>query len=39
VPKKTTVTCLNDLRPVALTSHVMKVFERLVLVGENSKGY
>jgi hypothetical protein len=31
VPKKTIVTCLNDLRPVALTSHVMKVFERLVL--------
>jgi hypothetical protein len=31
VPKKVNVSCLNDLRPVALTSHVMKVFERIVL--------
>ncbi|GFS05938.1 Non-LTR (Long terminal repeat) retrotransposon and domain-containing protein [Elysia marginata] len=27
VPKKQTVKCMNDLRPVALTSCVMKVFE------------
>lgn len=31
VPKKPQITCLNDYRPVALTSVVMKVFERLVL--------
>ena len=31
VPKKTTPSGLNDYRPVALTSHVMKVLERLVL--------
>jgi hypothetical protein len=31
VPKKASVTCLNDYRPVALTSHIMKVFERLLL--------
>src|SRR4029434_1606644 len=31
VPKKTKVTGLNDYRPVALTSVVMKSFERLVL--------
>lgn len=31
VPKKTPVTCLNDYRPVALTSVLMKTFERLVL--------
>ena len=30
VPKKSSVTCLNDYRPVALTSTVMKCFERLV---------
>lgn len=30
VPKKNNITCLNDYRPVALTSVVMKVFERLV---------
>lgn len=30
VPKKNTVTCLNDYRPVALTSIIMKSFERLV---------
>jgi hypothetical protein len=31
VPKKSPVTAMNDLRPVALTSAVMKVLERLVL--------
>lgn len=31
VPKKTPVTSLNDYRPVALTSVLMKTFERLVL--------
>ena len=31
IPKKPKVTSLNDYRPVALTSVVMKVFERLVL--------
>ena len=31
VPKKPTVTCLNDYRPVALTSTIMKCFERLVM--------
>jgi len=31
VPKKSTPSGLNDYRPVALTSHVMKVLERLVL--------
>ena len=31
VPKKPKATALNDFRPVALTSVVMKVFERLVL--------
>ena len=31
VPKKVHITCLNDLRPVALTSHIMKIFERLFL--------
>ena len=31
VPKKPKITCLNDYRPVALTSVVMKSFERLVL--------
>ncbi|MFY0323997.1 RNA-directed DNA polymerase, partial [Bacillus sp. YIM B13585] len=30
VPKKPQPTCLNDYRPVALTSVVMKCFERLV---------
>ncbi|CAB1441533.1 unnamed protein product [Pleuronectes platessa] len=30
-PKKTTPSGLNDYRPVALTSHVVKVLERLVL--------
>ena len=31
IPKKTKITCLNDYRPVALMSIVMKIFERLVL--------
>ena len=30
VPKNTKVTCLNDYPPVALTSVIMKCFERLV---------
>ena len=30
VPKNTKVTCLNDYRPIALTSVAMKCFERLV---------
>ncbi|KAI3376226.1 hypothetical protein L3Q82_016729, partial [Scortum barcoo] len=29
VPKKTKILCLNDYRPVALTSTIMKCFERL----------
>ncbi|XP_072543920.1 uncharacterized protein [Salminus brasiliensis] len=31
VPKKSTTSSLNDYRPVALTSHVMKVLERIML--------
>ena len=31
VSKNTKVTCLNDYRPVALTSVAMKCFERLVM--------
>ncbi|XP_059810771.1 uncharacterized protein LOC132383601 [Hypanus sabinus] len=31
VPKKSSVSCLNDYRPVALTSIIMKCFERLVM--------
>ena len=31
IPKGTKISCLNDYRPVALTSVIMKVFERLVL--------
>ncbi|KAK3549051.1 hypothetical protein QTP70_029512, partial [Hemibagrus guttatus] len=30
-PKKSTVSCLNDYRPVALTPIVMKCFERLIM--------
>uniref|UniRef100_A0A3Q3ECP6 Immunoglobulin V-set domain-containing protein n=1 Tax=Labrus bergylta TaxID=56723 RepID=A0A3Q3ECP6_9LABR len=30
-PKKSSPSALNDYRPVALTSHIMKVLERLVL--------
>ncbi|XP_072911359.1 uncharacterized protein [Hemitrygon akajei] len=29
VPKKSSVSCLNDYRPIALTSIIMKCFERL----------
>ncbi|XP_072564227.1 uncharacterized protein [Paramormyrops kingsleyae] len=32
VPKKSSVTCLNDYHPVTLTSVIMKCFERLVMV-------
>ena len=32
VPKRNNIVTLNDYRPVAITSCVMKVFERLVLV-------
>ncbi len=31
VPKKSPVSCLNDYRPIALTSITMKCFERLVM--------
>ena len=31
VPKKPNVSTLNDYRPVALTSAIMKIFERIVL--------
>uniref|UniRef100_A0A1A8ATP4 Reverse transcriptase domain-containing protein n=1 Tax=Nothobranchius furzeri TaxID=105023 RepID=A0A1A8ATP4_NOTFU len=31
VPKKSSVSCLNDYRPVALTPTIMKCFERLVM--------
>lgn len=31
VPKKTSPTCLNDYRPVALTPVIMKCFERILL--------
>ena len=30
VPKKTSPACLNDYHPIALTSVVMKCFERLI---------
>ena len=36
VPKEVKVTCLNDYRPVALTSVAMKCFERLVLAHSNT---
>ena len=32
VPKKQHISVMNDLRPIALTSCVMKIFERVVLV-------
>ena len=35
VPKNTKVTCLNDYRPIALTSVAMKCFERLVMAHIN----
>ncbi len=31
VPKKSPVSCLNDYRPIALTTIMMKCFERLVM--------
>eukprot|EP00061_Rhincodon_typus_P004878 g23649.t1 len=36
VPKKARVMCLNNYRPVALTSLIMKCFERLVMAHINS---
>jgi hypothetical protein len=36
VPKEAKVTCLNEYRPVALTSVAMKCFERLVMAHINS---
>ena len=36
VPKEAKVTCLNDYRPVALTSVAMKCFERLIMAHINS---
>ena len=36
VPKEVMVTCLNDYRPMALTSVAMKCFERLVMAQINS---
>uniref|UniRef100_A0A4W5RMB7 Reverse transcriptase domain-containing protein n=1 Tax=Hucho hucho TaxID=62062 RepID=A0A4W5RMB7_9TELE len=36
VPKNTKATCLNDYRPVALTSVAMKCFERLVMAHINT---
>ena len=37
VPKKQNISSMNDLRPIALTSCVMKVFERCVLFHLNKK--
>ncbi|KAK3518492.1 hypothetical protein QTP70_001489 [Hemibagrus guttatus] len=31
MPKKSTVPCLNDYRPITLTPIVMKCFERLIM--------
>ena len=36
MPKTAKVTCLNDYRPVALTSVAMKCFERLVMTRINT---
>ena len=36
VPKNTKVTCLNDYRPIALTSEAMQSFERLVMAHINT---
>ena len=36
VPKNTKVTCVNDYRPVALTSVDMKCYERLVMAHINT---
>ena len=35
VPKNTKVTCLNDYRPIALTSVAIKCFEMLVMARQN----
>ena len=32
IPKKYPIATMNDLRPIALTSYVMKLFEKIVLV-------
>ena len=37
IPKKSTVTCLNDYRPVALSSVIAKSFVRLILNFLNSR--
>jgi hypothetical protein len=37
VPKNTKVTCLNDYRPIALTSIAMKCFGRLVITHINPR--
>ena len=36
MPKKANITCLNDYRPVALTSVAIKCFERLVTAHINT---
>jgi hypothetical protein len=36
VPKNTKVTCLNDLRPIALMAVAIKCFERLVMAHINT---
>ena len=36
VPKNIKVTCLNDYRPIELTSAAMKCFERLVMAHINT---
>jgi hypothetical protein len=36
VPKNTKVTCLNEYRPIALTTVAMKCFERLVMAHINT---
>ena len=36
VPKNTKATCLNDYRPLALTTVAMKCFERLVMAHNNT---
>ena len=36
MPKEVKITCLNDYRPMALTSVAMKCFERLVMAHINS---
>ena len=36
MPKNTKITCLNDYRPIALTSVAMECFERLVMAHINT---